>query len=142
MARSQFNSFLLELAMDRVFFGESEAARKALIDRFGSCLFVVLDLMSIEAKRDQIVEELMPFDDHYERFAYIIDRAKSHPPLDEAYKIDTFLIEGSCRSCGFFLSSRTADAISTRTLMLLLRRVPRRYYANYTVEKRRKTLFA
>ena len=50
--------------------------------------------MSIEAKRDQIVEELMPFDDHYERFAYIIDRAKSHPPLDEAYKIDTFLIEG------------------------------------------------
>ena len=74
--------------------GESETVRKALIDRVGSCLFVVPDLMSIEAKRDQIVEELMPFDDHYERFAYIIDRAKSHPPLDEAYKIDTFLIEG------------------------------------------------
>ena len=50
--------------------------------------------MSIIAKRDRIVEELMPFDDHYERFAYIIARAKSHPPLDEAYKIDTFLIEG------------------------------------------------
>ena len=50
--------------------------------------------MSIECKRDRIVEELTPFEDHYERFAYIIDRAKGHPPLDQAYKIDTFLIEG------------------------------------------------
>ena len=36
----------------------------------------------------------MPFEDHFERFAYIIDRAKNNPPLDEAYKIDAFLIEG------------------------------------------------
>jgi len=50
--------------------------------------------MSIKEKRDQLVEELAPFEDPYERFAYIIDRAKRHPPLDEAYKIDTFLIEG------------------------------------------------
>ena len=50
--------------------------------------------MSIEEKRDQIVEELMPFEDHFERFAYIIDRAKRHPPLADAYKIETFLIEG------------------------------------------------
>lgn len=50
--------------------------------------------MTIEEKRDQIVEELMPFEDHFERFAYIIDRAKNNPPLDEAYKIDAFLIEG------------------------------------------------
>ena len=50
--------------------------------------------MSIEDKRDELVEELMPFEDHFERFAYIIDRAKSLPSLDEAYKIDAFLIEG------------------------------------------------
>ena len=50
--------------------------------------------MSILEKRDQIVEELSPFEDHFERFSYIIDRAKSHPPLDEVYKIETFLIEG------------------------------------------------
>tara|TARA_B110000037_G_scaffold153823_1_gene173554 strand:- start:1902 stop:2321 length:420 start_codon:yes stop_codon:yes gene_type:complete len=50
--------------------------------------------MSILEKRDQLVDELMPFEDHYERFAYIIDRAKSHPPLDEACKVDTFKIEG------------------------------------------------
>ena len=50
--------------------------------------------MSILEKRDQIVDELMPFEDHFERFSYIIDRAKNHPPLDEVYKIETFLIEG------------------------------------------------
>ena len=50
--------------------------------------------MTIQAKRDQLVEELMPFEDHFERFAYVIDRAKSHPPLSDEYKIDTFLIKG------------------------------------------------
>ena len=30
--------------------------------------------MSIEEKRDQLVEELMPFEDHLERFAYVIER--------------------------------------------------------------------
>ena len=50
--------------------------------------------MSIEGKRDQLVEELLPFEDHFERFAYVIDRAKSHPPLAVEYKIDTFLIKG------------------------------------------------
>lgn len=50
--------------------------------------------MSIEEKRDQIVEELMPFEDHLERFTYIIDRAKSLDSLGEEYKIETFLIKG------------------------------------------------
>ena len=50
--------------------------------------------MNIEEKRDQIVEELMPFEDHLERFTYIIDRAKSLDSLDEEYKIETFLIKG------------------------------------------------
>ncbi len=50
--------------------------------------------MTILEKRDQLVEELMPFEDHFERFAYIIDLSKSHPPLDEKYRIDAFLIEG------------------------------------------------
>ena len=50
--------------------------------------------MTIEEKRDQLVNELMPFEDAFERFAYVIDRAKSHPSLDKNYKIDTFLIKG------------------------------------------------
>ena len=50
--------------------------------------------MSIEEKRDQLVEELMPFEDPLERFAYVIDRAKDAPVLEEEYKIETFLIKG------------------------------------------------
>mgnify|MGYP003332000104 CR=1 FL=1 len=43
--------------------------------------------MSIEDKRDQLTEELLPFEDHLERFAYIIDRAKDAPGLDKEYKM-------------------------------------------------------
>ena len=50
--------------------------------------------MSIEEKRDELIEELMPFEDHLERFTYIIDRAKSTDPLPEDCKIETFLIKG------------------------------------------------
>jgi len=50
--------------------------------------------MSIEDKRDQIVEELLPFEDHLDRFAYVIDRAKDAPGLEDEYKIETFLIKG------------------------------------------------
>ena len=50
--------------------------------------------MSIEEKRDQLVEELVPFEDHLDRFAYVIDRAKDAPGLKDEYKIETFLIKG------------------------------------------------
>ena len=50
--------------------------------------------MSINIKCDQLIEELLPFEDPLERFAYVIDRAKDAPGLDAAYKIDTFLIKG------------------------------------------------
>ena len=50
--------------------------------------------MSIEEKREQLMEELMPFEDHLELFTYIIDRAKSTDPLPEDCKIETFLIKG------------------------------------------------
>ena len=50
--------------------------------------------MTIEEKRDQFVEELTPFEDPFDRFAYLIDRAKDLAPLEEEYKIETFLIKG------------------------------------------------
>ena len=50
--------------------------------------------MTIKEKRDQLVEELIPFEDHFERFAYVIDRTKSQLPLGDEYKIDMFLIKG------------------------------------------------
>jgi cysteine desulfuration protein SufE len=50
--------------------------------------------MKIEDKRDQLIEELIPFEDHLERLTYVIDRAKDNPGLDDEYKIETFLIKG------------------------------------------------
>ena len=56
-----------------------------------SLLVIQINLLnSIEEKRDQIVEELSPFEDHLERLTYIIDRAKDLPGLEEQYKIETF----------------------------------------------------
>ena len=63
-----------------------------------------MPIMSIEDKRDQLVEELIPFEDHLERLTYVIDRAKDIPGLDEAYKIDTFLIKGCVSQLWIFPS--------------------------------------
>ena len=60
--------------------------------------------MSIEEKRDQIVEELIPFEDHLERLTYVIDRAKDLPGLADDYKIDTFLIKGCVSQLWIFPS--------------------------------------
>ena len=60
--------------------------------------------MSIEEKRDKIVEELSPFEDHLERLTYIIDRAKDLPGLEEQYKIETFLIKGCVSQLWIFPS--------------------------------------
>ena len=60
--------------------------------------------MSIEDKRDQLVEELIPFEDHLERLTYVIDRAKDLPGLEDAYKIDTFLIKGCVSQLWIFPS--------------------------------------
>ena len=60
--------------------------------------------VSIEDKRDQLVEELIPFEDHLERLTYVIDRAKDKPGLDEEYKIDTFLIKGCVSQLWIFPS--------------------------------------
>jgi len=60
--------------------------------------------MTIDEKRDQLIEELMPFEDPFERFAYVIDRAKGLDPLPEDYKIDTFLIKGCISQLWIFPS--------------------------------------
>ena len=62
--------------------------------------------MSIEDKRDQIVEELIPLEDHLERLTYVIDRAKDLPGLKDDYKIDTFLIKGCVSQLWVFPSFR------------------------------------
>jgi len=95
-------------------------------DSMGSVYFAAG--MSIETKRAALVDELAPFEDHFERFAYMVDRAKASPPLDEKYKIDAFLIEG-CLSrlwvypefkggkCYFHTDSDAAITKGTSTLL-------------------------
>lgn len=63
-----------------------------------------MPIMSIEDKRDQLVEELIPFEDHLERLTYVIDRSKDLPGLEDAYKIDTFLIKGCVSQLWIFPS--------------------------------------
>lgn len=84
--------------------------------------------MNLAEKKQALVEELSIIDDPQERFAYIIDRARQLPRLDEAYKIDTFRIDG-CQSqlwlvprledgkCYF---STDSDAVITRGIAGLL----------------------
>ena len=61
--------------------------------------------MTIEEKRDQLIEELTPFEDPFERFAHAIDRAKGLEPLSDEYKIDTFLIKGCISQLWVFPST-------------------------------------
>lgn len=51
-------------------------------------------LTPLAAKRDQLLADLAVIEDPYERLAYVIDLAKQLPPLDDAFKIDPFRIEG------------------------------------------------
>lgn len=53
--------------------------------------------MSLSERKADLVETLAMIDDAQERFAFIIDNARSKPPLEQEYKIDTFRIEG-CQS--------------------------------------------
>ena len=84
--------------------------------------------MSIYDKRDLIIEELAPFEDPLERFAYIIDRGKLHPKLDEKYRIDAFLIEGCLSQLWLFPQFKTgkcfyyteSDASITKGIAALL----------------------
>ena len=60
--------------------------------------------MSIEEKRDQLMEELMPFEDHLERFTYIIDRAKSIDPLPRTARLKLSSLKDVFPSFGYSLS--------------------------------------
>ena len=96
--------------------------------------------MSIEQKRDQLIEELMPFEDPLERFAYVIDRAKDAPGLEDEYKIETFLIKGCISQLWVFPKFENDSVFFRQTPTPLSPRVPPPCFANYTVEKPPKKL--
>ena len=84
--------------------------------------------MTIAEKRQELLDELSPFEDPHERFQYIIDRAKSAPGLTEQYKIPALLIEGCTSnlwlypefkngSCAFHAD---ADSVITKGIATLV----------------------
>ena len=97
-------------------------------------------LMSIEDKRDQLLEELIPFEDHLERLTYVIDRAKDNPGLDEEYKIETFLIKGCVSQLWVFLVLLMVSVISRQTPKHPSPKVPPPSYATCTAMKAPKIL--
>jgi len=53
--------------------------------------------MTLAEKRDELVDDLSIIEDPQERFAYIIDNARSLPGLEDAFKVEAFRVEG-CQS--------------------------------------------
>ena len=92
--------------------------------------------MSIEEKRDQLVEELVPFEDHLDRFAYVIDRAKDAPGLEDEYKIETFLIKGCISQLWIFPRFENGGNVISRQIPTLPSpRVPLPCFVNCTAGK-------
>ena len=50
--------------------------------------------MTLEQKKDALVEEITLIPDAYERLGYIVDRGKKAEGLTEDLRIDSFKIEG------------------------------------------------
>jgi cysteine desulfuration protein SufE len=69
--------------------------------------------MKLTERRAQLIAELEPFGDHHERFQYVIDRAKSSPPLPAELKLDAFLIEG-CTSNLWLIPTQEAGVCRFR----------------------------
>lgn len=53
--------------------------------------------MTINSIQDEIIDEFTDIEDWMDRYAYIIDLGNALPPIDEAYKTPSHIIEG-CQS--------------------------------------------
>ena len=87
--------------------------------------------MSIQEIENELVEEFSMFDQWDDKYQYLIDMAKSLPPLEEKYKTPDRLIKG-CQSQvwlhtelkdGKIIYHADSDAIITKGLVALMVRV-------------------
>lgn len=95
--------------------------------------------MTLAEKRDELVEDLSIIEDPQERFAYIIDNARSLPALSDEFKVDAFRVEG-CQSQlwlvpkfedGICFFSTDSDAVITKGVAGLLTEL----YSGYPPEE-------
>ena len=87
--------------------------------------------MSIEGKKEEIVEEFSFFEDWDERFQYVIDLGKDLPIIEQQFKTENNLISG-CQSKVWLHASLNdgkveftadSDAIITKGIIAILIRV-------------------
>lgn len=65
-----------------------------------------METTSLQERREALVSDLQVIEDPYERLAYIIDMGKNLPPLDDAYRIETFRVEGCTSNLWLYPETR------------------------------------
>ncbi len=50
--------------------------------------------MSLEARKQEIIQDLSLIEDPHERMEYLIDRARQHPQLEEEFQTEAFRVKG------------------------------------------------
>lgn len=60
-------------------------------------MLLKLNGMSLEEKRNRLIEDMSYLPDRFERFTYIVDYGKNRDALPDEYRSETFRIEG-CQS--------------------------------------------
>lgn len=66
--------------------------------------------MTINESQDQIIEELLPLNDWFEKYEYLISLGKALKPLDEEFKTEDNLIKG-CQSKVWLKAEKKEDKI-------------------------------
>lgn len=65
-------------------------------------------VLGVDTTADDIIETLSFFDSWEERYKYIIDLGKELPKLDEAHKVDEYIVKG-CQSQVWLVPNKQGD---------------------------------
>ena len=66
--------------------------------------------MRINENQDKIIEELLPLNDWFEKYEYLVSLGKALKPLDEEFKTEDNLIKG-CQSKVWMRAEKKGDKI-------------------------------
>ncbi len=66
----------------------------------------MLETSSLKERKEALVSDLQVIEDPYERLAYVIDMGKNLSPLDDAYRIETFRVEGCTSNLWLYPESK------------------------------------
>ena len=87
--------------------------------------------MTINENQDKIIEELLPLNDWFEKYEYLVSLGKALKPLDEEFKTEDNLIKG-CQSKVWLRAEKKdnkiylaadSDTLITKGIIALLLRV-------------------